>query len=349
MYEEAASICRTVGGHLVEIFTTTELEFLTNISDRFWQGVKKNVSTGYWQWEQAGNEVYSGLWHTVDYGDNKETRALFEKNPPLFIPAPLRPEETDVICETPSKFAASNRAPPPSPFPKPQGITLPSEEGIFTYFFSRYKLPWDSAQRFCREKGGWLAEIHTEMKNRELQRKNEPGLGQPDRGLIWLGAKTIDSEWRWSHSMVSFEERFTNWKAGTRAMSKGNEPRCLAQNERWWEHAPCINSNHFVCEFSPEIWVPEEPNPARFYGKKRCFEKNWNGTRSVDETDCFYFVKLQYSKEMARKFCRKYFNGSLAQMDMDQRYHPELGQTYSDTTSCKRTISFTYHLHHLIK
>ena len=117
-YEEAASVCHANGGHLVEIFTTTELEFLTNISDQFWLGVKKNMSTGHWQWEQAGNEVNFGLWlfWSVDYGDEEQTRALVEGNPlwpTRFTPAPLRPEETDVICETPSKFVASNPVPPP--------------------------------------------------------------------------------------------------------------------------------------------------------------------------------------------------------------------------------------------
>ena len=92
----------------MEIFATTELEFLTNISDRFWLGLKKNMSTGLWQWEQAGSEVNFGLWEVANYGDEDDSRALLEGNPPRFIPAPLRPEETDVICETPSKFSASN-------------------------------------------------------------------------------------------------------------------------------------------------------------------------------------------------------------------------------------------------
>ena len=140
--------------------------------------------------------------------------------------------------------------------------------------------------------------------------------------------------------MESFEGRFTDWRAGTHLIGrKENTSRCLvlAEQGSHWEHAPCISSNHFACDIPPENWVPAKPKMEPPYGEKRCFEKFGNGTFSVDETDCFYLVKLQYSNEMARQFCRQHFNGSLAQVDMDRRYqpeldrYPELGEKYSDT------------------
>ena len=56
-YDEARSICDGVGGHLVEIQTRAELDYLTKISARFWLGAQRNQTSGLWYWDTTGEQI----------------------------------------------------------------------------------------------------------------------------------------------------------------------------------------------------------------------------------------------------------------------------------------------------
>ena len=58
-YEGAASLCASMGGHVVEINSQAEADFLQEISNHFLIGAKKDMNTGLWHWETTGEVIDS--------------------------------------------------------------------------------------------------------------------------------------------------------------------------------------------------------------------------------------------------------------------------------------------------
>ena len=118
------------------------------------------------------------LWMDIfDEGEENKTSAIFDQSAREFLSINgENPGGTfHVICETPSKFALTNLPAPPDPHLEPTGDHV--DNG--TYFFSDFKLPWHSADGFCRERGGWLADVRTSSENQLLashlkDRSNSP-------------------------------------------------------------------------------------------------------------------------------------------------------------------------------
>ena len=116
------------------------------------------------------------LWMDIfDEGEENKTSAIFDQSAREFFFHQRGKSGRNVICETPSKFAVTN--PPASPDPLLERTGDHVDNG--TYFFSDFKLPWLSADGFCRERGGWLADVRTSSENQLLashlkDRSNSP-------------------------------------------------------------------------------------------------------------------------------------------------------------------------------
>ena len=119
-----------------------------------------------------------------------------------------RADLIDVLCETPSKFTSINPPSPPDPYPDQVRVERGTTPNT-TYLLSEFQLPWADAVAFCRDRGGWLAEVETAKENLDLSLK----IQRRDRiashriashriasHRIWLGGKLsdLDSGWRWS-------------------------------------------------------------------------------------------------------------------------------------------------------
>ena len=220
-------MCESIGGHIVEVHTMTELKYLTSISRQFWLGLKRDLESGLWLWERSGERANLAMWSVYDYGKEAETRAVSRRDTPMFAPAVPRPIGTDVICETPSKFVAENPPALPDPFPEPLGYESKMENDV-TYYLSRFSLPWAPAQEFCKKKGGWLAEIETSLENQELIKF----MLFFKRGWAWIGGRASEDGWVWSHTNATLEESFTDWRPDQSTLEIDKSPRCILLNDR---------------------------------------------------------------------------------------------------------------------
>ena len=185
---------------MVEINSQAEADFMREISHEFLIGAKKDMNTGLWHWETTGEVIDSTKFLMLSPGtEPKHHRATMTKEnhiKKLHLNAfdsedptndYYRLSSSDVICETPSKFIDSN---PLSMFSPPKikwKATLQSSDNV-TYHFSAYKLPWKSAERHCRENGGWLAEPRTKKQNDALAALFKK-TGEWTESSIWLGAR----------------------------------------------------------------------------------------------------------------------------------------------------------------
>ena len=62
-FEDAKSVCEDAGGHLIEIISQQELDYLIeNVARSFWLGAKRDAETGHWRWERTGALINMGLW-----------------------------------------------------------------------------------------------------------------------------------------------------------------------------------------------------------------------------------------------------------------------------------------------
>ena len=233
----------------------------------------------------------------------------------------IKVQRADIICEAPSKFRQAH------PSSKPASPELRYDEYHHeysnnnvsvnvTYLFSKFKQSWSGARDSCTLKGGWLAEPDDIEKNRHISRfhsewcrENENLRGRDCIEDFWLGARLNGTTWRWSQDHRKL--MFFNWTQSYAGKRKNEFSQCLTLTEsskaHHWSETACVNWRHFVCEIWPEGVELVRPNLTDFVGEKRCFE---NGTKG--EKACLQFVKLQFTNEEAREFCRDQLGGSLA-------------------------------------
>ena len=125
--------------------------------------------------------------------ENYRAKLKYREMVPVRPSGGHRADLIDVLCETPSKFTSINPPSPPDPYPDQVRVERGTTPNT-TYLLSEFQLPWADAVAFCRDRGGWLAEVETAKENLDLSTKIQ------HRDRIWLGGKLsdLDSGWRWS-------------------------------------------------------------------------------------------------------------------------------------------------------
>ena len=337
----------------MEIKSKVELDFLLKLKPNrvrsFWTGAKRDLESGIWFWENSGNDVNFALWsknarRTDLYGKDKEDVAFIKRG--TFAPSISENKARrdahgygiSTICEAPSKYIDENPPPPPEPLPTPRWREYESVVTNSTYYFSEFMLPWTSAQRSCREKGGSLAEIESPPENEDL-------VGQARRygrrGAWWLGARSSEADWSWHRTNRSFDQSFTDWKPN---QTNASDSDCLLLMGRQptndggyhWQRESCLIWQHFICE------IPSNDSTtfdmSGYLGDKQCQENTYRFDGfSTTVKNCYHFVQLQLNFEQAETFCRERLNESLAKVDAAHRdkFEPLLIENLRDRDQVK--------------
>ena len=326
----------------MEVESNLELDYLQKISSNFWLGARRSMKTGLWHWQESGMTINFGLWnistkspgeglgknHKRDYnshGGLDEYIAVSEKKT-FRASKDTSHSGVDVICEVPSRFAENNPAPRQDSFPAQEwDIYNGSSVTNSTYLFSKFMLPWASAQELCTEREGSLAEVESPQENEDLIarvkksfRRDAPSLSR------WLGAKSQrDSNWIWRGKNRSFELAFTDWKPDQR--SGDNNSSCLFVSEVdnqgfYWESDSCINWKHFICEIASSDSSTAVAEPKEYLGDEVCQQNTYQFDGfATTVKNCFHLVRLQYSFEKAEAFCQEKLNESVADVDEKER------------------------------
>ena len=338
-YKEAKSFCESHHGSLVEVESGVELEYLQRQVramrlvpfdyQQFWLGLRRKGASddGMWHWESSGEELNLGLqgsfqFHESLFGNSKyHTYATFDYDT-------IKSSEGGkviALCEAPSKFVEKYPPPPPDPRPKPEMRAYQSAVTNSTYLFANFSLPWPAAQKFCEEKGGYLAAIQSFQENENLISQTD-SLKERKKSW-WLGAREKAGSWIWAgtHGRT---HRFTDWKSrqmneqvagiGCLALSDGDEDGYR------WQRESCLTWNRFICEI-PSKYAKHIESPESV-SDERCIERDElvNGTlQSVK--NCFRCVKLQYNHFDAERYCQSNLGLSgLAKVDEEKKEKFEL-------------------------
>merc|ERR1711874_63042 len=109
-----------------------------------------------------------------------------------------------------------------------------TDGGDFCYLVSRDTMNWYSAQEFCWENGGYLAEF---FSSEEEARVDDILATDLD---YWIGLTDSASEgvWKWQESRV--EAEYVNWDQGEPNNNGGED--CVEKGSRYselWNDRPC--------------------------------------------------------------------------------------------------------------
>ncbi|CAC5365043.1 unnamed protein product [Mytilus coruscus] len=129
------------------------------------------------------------------------------------------------------------------------------------YFFSNDTLPWDGAQEYCQEFGGYLAELTTTEENNYIEQMskhyyhpNSTAQGDYIYGYWTGGEKNMtDGYWYWPSSGQKIT--LTNWAYPEPNDLDGKE-NCIHINSNEgfkWNDYVCTQNEYFICEKSKDI------------------------------------------------------------------------------------------------
>ncbi|XP_052088115.1 C-type lectin domain family 10 member A-like isoform X2 [Mytilus californianus] len=110
------------------------------------------------------------------------------------------------------------------------------------YYYSSEKADWFTAERKCREIGGYIVKIDdkNENNNIEANRANKSF-------YYWIGLIDLkEGEWRWTYDQL--KAGFTAWHPGYG--SKGTASNCvlLHGSRTDWYETDCHTKTNYICE-----------------------------------------------------------------------------------------------------
>lgn len=112
------------------------------------------------------------------------------------------------------------------------------------YYHSNEPCDWFTAERFCRDFGGYLVKIDNSSENEWLHSKR-----QMKSSGYWIGlTDLIEGEWRWSidHSLATYKA----WYRGKGSL--GHNYNCVSfvgSNAKWFD-TNCKSAFFYICEIN---------------------------------------------------------------------------------------------------
>ncbi|XP_063424279.1 perlucin-like protein [Mytilus trossulus] len=133
------------------------------------------------------------------------------------------------------------------------------------YYFSNDTLPWDGAQDYCQEFGGYLAELTTTDENNYIEHMskhyyhpNSTAQGDYIYGYWTGGVKNrTDGYWYWNGSGQKIT--LFNWAKPEPNDLAGKE-NCIHINSNEgfkWNDYVCAQNEYFICEKRQARYCPE--------------------------------------------------------------------------------------------
>ena len=252
-WREAYKFCEQQGGHLVTINSEEEQTFMYNViknkSTRSytWLGATDWYEEGNWKWITGKGIVYRNWADGEPNNNNDEDFMVLYNNSGKWN------DGTDIyysdtkaysfICEIDNDDVS---------------CTL---EKTFDYNGHRYEVytnavDWQTAKRFCEQKGGHLVAI-TSAEENNIIKSNVKDLSNE---RYWLGLTDIDlqSKWKW---ITGESLSYKNWSSGEPNDFAGIESyaELVTTNGEWNDLRgfACVTLNiGFICEYDE---IPTEP------------------------------------------------------------------------------------------
>lgn len=102
---------------------------------------------------------------------------------------------------------------------------------------------WTDAQEECHQDGGYLLNIDSELKARDVNETLEKMSFTTD---LWIdGTRTLpNGEWIYEYGSVGF----LNWKSTEPGLTDDCRAYVLTSNIRYWYGRSCTNRYYFLCE-----------------------------------------------------------------------------------------------------
>lgn len=135
------------------------------------------------------------------------------------------------------------------------------------YLISEDKLAWPQAQYTCMNKEGHLVELTDDEKITELQQYL---MTRYSNRSFWVGASDLETEgtFRWFYSGNQFNKDL--WAQ----LTDNSREHCVKLNHNFlkFSDSDCEKVGHYICEYSPEIYVPLDDNSVSAEGRARSFD-----------------------------------------------------------------------------
>ena len=251
-WREAYRYCEQQGGHLVTIDSLGEQKFIydllnnTNSRKNLWLGALDAYSEGTWNWITGDAIRYSNWADGEPNNNNDEDYMVMYRDSGKWNDAhDIYNDFTDSYCFI-CEF--ENQSFIPSIVPEKS-----FEYNNHQYEFYSYCVDWQTAERFCEQKGGHLVTITDSAENNAIK-SNATGLS---RTRYWIGLTDInhESQWEW----VTGEKRtFTNWEDGEPNNAYGVEDYAeyYLSNGKWNDtkgFSCTYLSIGFICEYDTTL------------------------------------------------------------------------------------------------
>lgn len=138
------------------------------------------------------------------------------------------------------------------------------------YLISEDKKPWPQAQYDCMSRQGHLVELPSKDKMTVLQGYLMKRFANRS---FWVGSSDLETEgvFRWFYSGKEFDSDL--W-ASSQPDNRNNSQNCvnLNQNLIKFSDENCDDESHYICEYVPEIYLPDEDNTVSAEGRARSFD-----------------------------------------------------------------------------
>ncbi|XP_065198092.1 macrophage mannose receptor 1-like [Sycon ciliatum] len=278
----AVQICGFFNGHLVNIASQAENDFVLSLANRDpWIGINDRNTEGDFRWEDTPNEIppYLNFADVLGVPDDTPpgedcgvmftgTNSLLDG---LWNDESCENALKDVVCEQ-GVSAPPPTIPVPTTLPNlgpcPVGWTV-FQTTCFKYFDSSPKVTWPDARQACINEGGHLADLRSAEENAFAH-----SLIVSDS---WIGYNDLTTEGVFQWDFTGDSGPFTNWNL------LGGEPNDRAPGEDCvvmyfnipgpgeWNDDKCeLVLRDYLCEqgflTSPRIGVPDTACPPGWFG-----------------------------------------------------------------------------------
>ena len=252
-WREAYKFCEQQDGHLVTVNSENEQSFLYSLinenstSSYLWLGATDSYEEGKWKWITGDSIVYRNWADNEPNNSNDEDYMVLYKNSGKWNDGnDIYYSDTKAfsfICEYDNDTVDFNL------------------EKSLDYNGHRYEVytnsvDWQTAKRFCEQKGGHLLTISNSDEN-NIIKNNVKGLTNE---RYWLGLTDIalQSKWNWITGEPIY---YNNWNSGEPNNTAGIETYAefVSANGSWNDLRgfACISLNiGFICEYDE---IPAEP------------------------------------------------------------------------------------------
>lgn len=245
-WREAYKFCEQQGGHLVTINSENEQSFLYNLINEkstgsfLWLGATDSYEEGKWKWITGNSILYQ------NWADNEPNNSNDEDYMVLYKSSGKWNDGNDIfysdtkaysfICEFDNEVDDCNL------------------EKSFDYNGHHYEVysntvDWQTAKRFCEQKGGHLITITSTNENNAVK-NNVKGLTNE---RYWLGLTDIslESKWEW---VTNEKTSFTDWAEGEPTNEDGiaDYVELNTVTNHWYDCMGFLSANlniGFICEY----------------------------------------------------------------------------------------------------